>query len=167
MLSVEVMVSRKLINCIDNNSEHSSLDRMDIDDPESTSPVAKEGGPDFGQELNRVEISIMRMKIHLNNADRNRDRPVLQQHNNSAAVDIGQDALQLSHTLNNGEAIARVSFWLGLALYHSDKIDEARVHFVEARKVQGLGEQEAAYVGGWIARCGGEAPEEAPSLEQT
>jgi hypothetical protein len=112
-----------------------------------------EAEAELGEKFETVEVAILRMKLRLNNIVRDRMLHGMQQGDATAAVEIALDALRLSNKTDDETASARVSFWLGVALYYNGDIDTAHSHFHEANKSMVLPDYEAGYVEGWLERC--------------
>lgn len=124
---------------------------------DNSSQASSEGSVDTG-ELG-IEIGILRIRLHLNKMVQQRGLHGMQEDDASTAVEIARDRLEFSQRFADESAIARVSFWLGIALYYSDQTHEALTHFEEANKPTILPAYEADLIQGWLERCRGSGPE--------
>lgn len=125
-----------------------------------TTAVIEEGTEQQPEdELDPIEITILRIRVHLNNMIGERARHGMQQDDTASAIEIASDALRLSKENGDEIAVARVSFWLGVALYYSDDAHAACSLFKEANRHLVLPTYEAGYIEGWIDRCNERGPE--------
>lgn len=104
-------------------------------------------------EINIIEIAILRIKLRLNNLVRERAQCGPQPDDAVGAAELGWDALSLCEKMDNECALVRISFWLGIALYYNDNIQEARFYFQKANMPEVLPEYEVTYLPGWLALC--------------
>jgi hypothetical protein len=113
-------------------------------------------------EIDSIEIAILRIKLRLGSLVRERDRCGTQPGDAIETAEIAEIAwntLKLCEKLGDESALVRVSFWVGVAFYYNDSIQQARSYFQKANIPEVLPEYEVTYIAGWLQRCNEGSPD--------